>query len=72
MKNRINPIQKAFGGLNITWPRLIVFSLVAGIYTALMAMFVPDGFSFHDIAVTLEWWILFAIIILVKRRLKYE
>lgn len=26
MKDKINPIQKAFGGLNITWPRLIVFS----------------------------------------------
>lgn len=26
MKNKINPIQKIFGGLIITWPRPIVFS----------------------------------------------
>ena len=39
-----------------------------GIYTALMAMLVPDGNSFHDIAVTPEWWVLPAILIIVNSK----
>ncbi len=31
-----------------------------------MAMLVPDGNSFHDIAVTPEWWVLPAILIIVN------
>lgn len=37
-----------------------------GVYTAIMAVCVPDGNSFHDIAVTEEWWILPAILIIVN------
>jgi len=59
-------LQKLFGGINLTWPKLIVFAVIMGIYTALMAMLVPDGNSFHDIAVTMEWWVLPAILIIVN------
>lgn len=59
-------IKKLFGGLTLTWPRLICFAVIMGIYTALMAMLVPDGNSFHDIAVTPEWWVLPAILIIVN------
>lgn len=31
-----------------------------------MALLVPDGNSFHDIAVTMEWWVLPAILIIVN------
>ena len=65
-------LRKLFGGLNITWPKLIIFSIIMGIYTALMAMLVPDGNSFHDIAATLEWWILFAVIIIVNSKKPLE
>ena len=65
MKNVFN---KVFGGISITWPGLIVFSVIMGIYTALMAMLVPDGNSFHDIAVTVEWWILPAVLIIVNSK----
>ena len=37
-----------------------------GVWTALMALLVPDGNSFHDIAVTVEWWVLPAILIIVN------
>ena len=37
-----------------------------GVWTALMALLVPDGNSFHDIAVTPEWWVLPAILIIVN------
>lgn len=63
-----NFLHKVFGGLNITWPRLIAFAVVMGVYTALMAMLVPDGNSFHDIAVTPEWWVLPAILIIVNSK----
>ena len=58
--------HRIFGGFNFTWPRTIVFAIIMGIYTALMAMLVPDGNSFHDIAVTIEWWVLPAIFIITN------
>lgn len=61
-----NFLQKAFGGLNLSWATIIIFAVIMGIYTALMAMLVPDGNSFHDIAVTPEWWVLPAVFIIVN------
>lgn len=61
-----NLLHRIFGGLNLTWPKTIIFAVIMGIYTALMAMLVPDGNSFHDIAVTLEWWVLPAIFVIVN------
>ena len=58
--------KKTFGGLEMTWKTVIIFAIVMGGYTALMAMLVPDGNSFHDIAVMPEWWVLPAIIIIVN------
>lgn len=63
-----NLAKKFFGGIDFTWSKLIIFSVVMGVYTALMAMFVPDGNSFHDIAVTGEWWILPAVIIIINSK----
>ena len=59
-------IRKPFGGFEMTWKRLIIFAVLAGIYTALMAILVPDGNSFHDIAVTVEAWVLLAIIVIAN------
>lgn len=50
----------------MSWPFVIIFAVAMGVYTAIMAMLVPDGNSFHDIAVTLEWWVLPAIFIIVN------
>lgn len=59
-------LKKLFGGITLTWPRLIIFAIIMGVYTAFMAMFVPDGNSFHDIVVTPEWWVLPAILVIVN------
>ena len=59
-------LDKLFGGLKMSWTAVIIFAVIMGLYTALMAMLVPDGNSFHDIAVTPEWWVLPAIIIIVN------
>jgi hypothetical protein len=50
----------------MSWIAVVIFAIAMGIYTALMAMFVPDGNSFHDIAVTMEWWVLPAVLIIVN------
>lgn len=65
-------IKNLFGGLEISWPKLVIFSVIMGIYTALVAMLAPDGNSFHDIAVTAEWWVLPAIIIIVNSKKPLE
>lgn len=59
-------LKKLFGGLKMTWPRVILFAIAAGVFTALMAMYVPEGNSFHEIAVYPEAWVLFAILIIAN------
>ena len=61
-------IKKIFGGITITWPKLIIFAILMGAWTALMAMLVPDGNSFHDIAVTGEWWMLPTLFIVLNSK----
>ena len=34
-------LHKLFGGLNMTWPKVIIFAIAAGVYTALMALWDP-------------------------------
>lgn len=59
-------VKKLFGGLRMTWPRLIFFAVISGIVTALIALLVPEGNSVKQIAVTFEAWIVLAIIIVVN------
>ena len=59
-------IKKLFGGLKMSWPRVIVFALIAGAFTALMALVAPNGTSFRQIAVNAEAWVLFAILIITN------
>ena len=58
-------MKKLFGGINLTWKKLILFAIIAGIYTAIMAMIpITKDTSFRDISIQFEWWILFGIIII--------
>lgn len=60
-------IKKLFGGINLTWKKLILFAILAGVYTAIMALVEPlENTSFHDITVTFEVWILFGMIIITN------
>ena len=65
----IKTLKKLFGGINLTWPKLIVSAIAAGILTAVIAM-IPElrYTSFNAITVTLEVWILFGIIIIMNSR----
>lgn len=65
----MNKIKKLFGGLDITWKKLIIFAIVIGIYTGIVAMlpFLEDT-SFEDISISFEWWILFGTIIIMNSK----
>lgn len=53
----------------MTWKKLIIFAIIAGVYTAVMAILpITADTSFRDIAVYLEWWILFGIIIICNSK----
>ena len=62
-------MKKLFGGIDLTWKKLIIFAVIIGIYTAIMAIlpFTADT-SFRDIAVYLECWILFGILIITNSK----
>ena len=62
-------LKKLFGGISLNWTRLIIFALASGVYTALVCIIPPlEDTSLHTIAVTLEVWILFGIIIIMNAR----
>ena len=62
-------MKKLFGKLNITWPKLILFAVICGVYTGVMAL-IPAlvDTSFQDISITFECWVLFAIIIITNAK----
>ncbi len=57
-------VAHLFGGIQMTWPKTILFAIAAGVYTGIINQipFLKDT-SFQDIAVTFEWWVFFAVII---------
>ena len=62
-------MKKLFGGINLTWKKLIIFSVIAGVYTAVMALLpCTKDTSFRDIAIMFEWWIFFGIIIIANSK----
>ena len=63
----MNKIKKLFGGINLTWKKVILFALIAGVFTAAMAL-IPslEYTSFHTIVVSFEVWILFGIFIIMN------
>lgn len=62
-------IKKLFGEIDLTWKKVIIFAILAGVYTAIMAILpVVQNTSFSDITVTFEVWILFGIIIIMNSK----
>lgn len=60
-------LRNLFGNINMTWLKVIIFSVIAGVYTGLINQ-VPflTNTSFTDIAVSFECWIVFAIFIILN------
>lgn len=62
-------IKKIFGGIELTWKKLIIFAIIAGAYTAIMAMLpIAKDTSFADITISFEVWILFGIFIIMNSK----
>lgn len=62
-------MKKLFGGINFTWPGVILFAVICGVYTGVTTL-IPGTMdtSVRDISITFEWWILFAILLIVNSR----
>ena len=66
-------LKKLFGGLNISWPVVVVWALIAGAYTGIMAMMpLVQDTSLTDICATFEWWVFFAAIIVTNVKTPWE
>ena len=64
-----NFTDKLFGGINMSWIKVILFAVIAAAVTALfMILPIFNNTSFREIGVTFEAWILFAIIIMVNSK----
>lgn len=62
-------MKKIFGGINLTWPKVIVMGIIIGVYTAIMAMVSCfHDTSFSDLTVTFEVWIFFGIFIIINSK----
>ena len=62
-------MKKIFGGINLTWPKLIIMSIIAGIYTGVIAMIpLANDTSFSDLKVTFEVWIFLGIFIIMNSK----
>lgn len=60
-------MKKLYGGIKMTWLRVAIFAIAAGAYTGFVMTlpFLHDT-SFQDIGVTYEWWVIFAVIVVVN------
>ena len=62
-------IKKIFGGINLSLKKIIIFAIISAVYTATMAIIpITKDTSFRDIAATLEWLILFGVIIICNSK----
>ncbi len=66
-------MKRLFGGLRMSWLTVILFALAAGVYTGAMLLIpATANTSFRDIGVFYEWWVVFAVIIVVNCRHNWE
>lgn len=57
-------LSPVFGSLPMTWLMVCSFAVIIGIYVGIINQIpILHDTSFQDIAVTLEWWVLFAVLI---------
>ena len=62
-------MKRLFGGINLTWLKLIIMAVLIGMYTAIMAMLpIAKDTSFSDLTVTFEVWIFFGIFIIMNSK----
>ena len=66
-------MKKLYGGINMSWLKTIIFAIITGTFTgAVMLIPALDRTSFQDIGVSFEWWVIFAVIIVVNCKKNWE
>lgn len=69
VESKPNILEKLFYGLNLTWPKLIIASILIGVFVGLlMAIPALKDTSFTRIGVILYWWVLFGTIIITNSK----
>ena len=62
-------VKKLFGEINLSWQKLIIFAVFAGVYTAIMSMLpIAKDTSFSDLIVTFEVWIFCGVFIIMNSK----
>lgn len=66
-------MKKLFNDLNMSWKNVILFAVIIAVYTGLIMVppFLKDT-SFQDIGALYEWWVVFAVIIVVNCEKNWE
>ena len=65
--------SKLYGQVKMTWLRVIIFAICAGIYVGIVMLFPAlNDTSFQDIGISYEWWVIFAVIIVVNCEKNWE
>ncbi len=69
----INFFKKLFSSLNMSWLNVVLFAAGAGIYTGIVAIIpATENTSIRDIAISFEWWVIFAFIIASNCKKNWE
>ena len=60
-------MNRFYGDLKMTWLKVILFAIATGVYTGVVMVipFLKDT-SFQDIGIAYEWWVIFAVIVVVN------
>ena len=62
-------MKKLFGEIDLNWKKLIILSIIMGIYPGIVAMIpVLKDTSITDLTVTFEVWIFFGIFIIMNSK----
>lgn len=66
-------MKRLYGNLKMSWLTVILFAIVAGVYTGIVLL-IPalKDTSFQDIGIGYEWWVIFAVIIVVNCEKNWE
>ena len=72
-KKSISPVRNIFGNLEMRWRSVIMLAIAAGVYTGAVMLFsILKDTSFQDIGVSYEWWVIFAVAIVVNCEKNWE
>lgn len=60
-------MKELYGKWGMSWFKVILFAVITGIYTGAVMLipFLKDT-SFQDIGISYEWWVIFAVLVVVN------